>query len=244
MCGMSGHHCRKEYMSEVIANCPRCSASNMTFDFKNHIHVDTLSGWKEIIEAFCICRNCKRSSTFVLSLKSPGHKGLASNDLTLMPMALNNYFKVDDYLSLKDREAKTPPDHLPGPLLNPFNEGAKCLAVSCFNAAGTMFRLCIDLATEPLLPKEETAGLNSKTRRDLGLRLPWLFDNRILPENLRDLSHCVKEDGNDGAHRGILSQLDAEDMFDFTFEILENIYTTPEKVKIATERRASRRSQK
>ncbi|MBA3385446.1 MAG: DUF4145 domain-containing protein [Chthoniobacterales bacterium] len=78
-------------------------------------------------------------------------------------------------------------------------------------------------------------------RRSLGLRLPWLFDHALLPGGLRDLSHCIKEDGNDGAHAGSLSREDAEDLLDFTRALLERLYTEPEKLRLAQERRAERR---
>jgi hypothetical protein len=42
--------------------------------------------------------------------------------------------------------------HLPANIENAFSEGAGCLSIECFNAAATMFRLCVDLATRPLLP--------------------------------------------------------------------------------------------
>jgi hypothetical protein len=92
-----------------------------------------------------------------------------------------------------------------------------------------------------MLPKEEP-GLNSKTRRDLGLRLPWLFDNGILPADLRALSSCVREDGNDGAHAGTLKKEDAQDLLDFTTALLERIFTEPERLRLAEERRAQRRA--
>ena len=107
-----------------------------------------------------------------------------------------------------------------------------------------MFRLSLDITTRSLLPQEETEGLNAKTRRDLGLRLPWLFDNGRLPESLRDLSTCVKEDGNDGAHAGNLSEEDAEDLLDFSYALLERLYTEPARIRDATERRKVRREPK
>src|SRR5262249_46656594 len=131
-----------------------------------------------------------------------------------------------------------------------------CLAVECFNAAGTMFRLCIDLATRPLLPPlpsghqtglpvpEEVEGLTPKVRRDLGLRLPWLFDHSILPKELRELSSCVKEDGNDGAHAGTLTKADADDLHDFAYAFLERLYTEPKRLELAKERREARRQPK
>jgi hypothetical protein len=156
--------------------------------------------------------------------------------------AINRYVRITGYVSLSDRAATPAPEFLPENILAAFNEGAKCLAVGCFNAAGTMFRLCIDMTTKDKLPKEEVEGLNSTVRRNLGHRLPWLFDNGYLPGDLRDLSHCIKEDGNDGAHEGTLSEADALDLLDFTTELLERVYTQPEKVRLAAERRAQRRS--
>ena len=115
------------------------------------------------------------------------------------------------------------------------------MSIGCFNAAGTMFRLCVDLATRSMLPEEEVEGLNARVKRNLGLRLPWLFDNDVLPEALRELSGCIKDDGNDGAHEGTLSEEDAEDLLDFTSVLLERIYTEPERLRFAKERREKRR---
>lgn len=119
--------------------------------------------------------------------------------------ALNKYVDVKGHISLKDTASVEPPEFLPEEIESAFREGATCLAVGCYNAAGTMFRLCIDRATRSMLPSEDMPGLNSKVRRDLGLRLPWLFENGLLPGGLKELSSCIKEDGNDGAHAGNLS---------------------------------------
>jgi hypothetical protein len=53
-----------------------------------------------------------------------------------------------------------------------------------------MFRLCVDLVTRPLLPDPSDTTvkqLNEKTRRDLGLRLRWMFDNKLIDPALREL---------------------------------------------------------
>ena len=150
---------------------------------------------------------------------------------------------VKGHISLKDTATVEPPEFLPKNIEPVFREGATCLAVGCYNAAGTMFRLCVDLATRSMLPIEDVPGLNAKTRRDLGIRLPWLFDNGRLPESLKDLSSCIKEDGNDGAHAGNLSEADASDLLDFSAALLERIYTEPERLRLAKERRDARRSQ-
>src|SRR6185312_7240873 len=149
---------------------------------------------------------------------------------------------VKGYISLKDAAARAAPEFLPPAIKAVFDEGAICFAVGCFNAAGTMFRLAIDLSTRAMLPAEgQPQRPNAKVCRDLGLRLPWLFDTDRLPEALRDLAGAVKEDGNDGAHAGNLSQQDAEDLLDFSSMLLERLYTEPERLRQAAERRAQRR---
>lgn len=80
------------------------------------------------------------------------------------------------------------------------------------------------------------------TRRNLAPRLEWLFDNGRLPADLRDLSAAVKDDGNDGAHDGNLSEEDAEDIYDFAYALLERIYTEPARLKARAARAAARRN--
>jgi hypothetical protein len=106
-----------------------------------------------------------------------------------------------------------------------------------------MFRLCVDLATQPLLPSEDAeGGPNKKTRRDLGLRLPWLFQNNKLRADLHELSTVIKDDANDGAHKGTLTENEAKDLLDFTTALLERLYTEPKKIGLAKERRQQRRA--
>jgi hypothetical protein len=200
-------------------------------------------GWCHTYEAFGVCRHCSRSTTFVIGEKL-GHDSemFAQHSPLDVKDALNNYFKVEGQISLKDHGAIQPPDHLPDNIANAFREGATCLAVQCWNAAGTMFRMCVDLATRPMLPSEEVPGLNKRTRRDLGLRLPWLFANGKLPSDLSELSSCVREDGNDGAHQGTLTKEDAEDLLDFTAALLERLFTEPRRLDVAKERREKRRT--
>lgn len=227
-------------MSQLVTNCPRCGAQRTTFDVKNAHHFDTQYDWQRWFEAFSICRNCNLSTVFVLSQNKIDDtvKRVAIENLT---PSVNEFMNIEGFIHIANIATARPPEHLPKEIEAAFNEGATALAVSCYNAAGTMFRLCVDLATRPKLPKEEVAGLHAKTRRDLGLRLPWLFDNGFLPADLRELSSCIKDDGNDGAHTGTLKKTDAEDLLDFTVALLERMYTEPERLRLAKERRADRR---
>lgn len=211
-------------MAELVANCPRCGANHITFDVGQAVITGQKYDWQNWYEAFSVCRKCKHATIFVLSESvDSSYERVHKLGLVNMPEALNNYVKVENYVSLKDSRTIQPPKYVSKDIESAFIEGSTCFSVGCNNAAAAMFRLCIDLATKSFLPLDEVAGLNAKIRRDLGLRLPWLFDNRKLDSSLRDLSSCVKEDGNDGVHDGSLSKEDADDLLDFTYMLLERI---------------------
>lgn len=231
-------------MSELVADCPRCGSHQITFDLKEENLTDTKYGWQQIYEAFCVCRRCKKATIFVLSQNGQGAKELVQrNGLSKQTVAINRLMNIEGIVSKKDDASVAPPENLPANIEAAFREAATCQAVACYNAAATMYRLCVDLATKELLPKAEVPNLNSKTRRDLGLRLPWLFGNNILPDALHELSSCIKEDGNDGAHAGTLTKMEAEDLLDFTSALLTRLYTEPEQLRLATLRRATRREE-
>lgn len=236
-------------MAELVANCPRCGAQEITFDVlhQNRLPDGRLPGGSlRRYEAFCVCRRCNRSTVFVLSTTYPTFNARCdalSNAIAAYEGELGSFLSIRGFINQSDLNAAPGPEHVPSNLGGVFLEGSRCLAIGCFNAAGTMFRLCIDMATRSLLPAEGSEnGPNAKQRRDLGLRLPWLFNNDKLPAGLHDLASCVKEDGNDGAHSGTLTQEEAHDLFDFTFALLERLYTEPERLRLAVERRQARRA--
>lgn len=232
-------------MAELVSDCPRCKAKHVTLDVVGCVQVGADYGWAWLWEAFCICRRCCKSSTWLIrqteyEASDELHKPLS---LVIYKGSLDRVVKIAGLISVKDHAAEQPPEYLPAEIDAAFREGATCVAVRCFNAAATMFRLCIDLATRALLPDPaELGGPNARVRRDLGLRLPWLFDAGRIPEALRDLSICVKEDGNDGAHAGNLTQVDAIDLLDFTRALLERLFTEPERLRQAKARRDARRA--
>lgn len=231
-------------MSELVADCPRCRATRTTFDVLAETAVGKRYDWQTIYEAFCVCRHCGKSTIFVLADSGIGERDFIkkSGGVAAVKGSIAAFARVETYISMKDAASTAPPEHLPDDIFRAFVEGATCKAVKCYNASGTMFRLCIDLATRPLLPEADQDGLNRKVRRDLGLRLPWLLDHGYLPGGLKELSSCVKEDGNDGAHAGSLTEEDSEDLLDFTSALLERMFTEQKRLELAKQRREERRA--
>jgi len=235
-------------MSILRADCPRCGAKAATFDCSAGIATYKEYGWHEHYEVFSVCRLCHRSAVFVLGLTHEAHTelngGLKNVHFGKADFTLTDYSKVEGYISLKAFVHRRPDRLLPKEIADSFSEGATCLTVGCYNAAGAMFRLCVDLVTKPLLPEptqKEPVSPTWRQRRDLGLRLQWLFDNNILDGSLRELAKCIREDGNDGAHAGSLTEGEAEDLLDFTERLLDRVVVEPLRLIEAQARRDKRR---
>lgn len=162
------------------------------------------------------------------------------NAVTAIDISLNDLVDFERVITNLDRNTNKPPEHLPESINDVVVEANKCLSAQCWNAAGAMYRLALDLSTKELLPDQGEPA--AKVRRNLGLRLPWLFDKGLLPADLKSLAECLQQDGNDGAHDGTLQKEDAEDLHDFTFELLRRLYTEPARVRIANDRRIERRN--
>jgi hypothetical protein len=233
-------------MAELVANCPRCGAQEITFDVHGATQVARSYDWQSRWEAFCICRKCKRATVFVLEQNEVDDQMLRMSgpDLIKLNIAFNRIFRVNGYINISDMGATEAPEHLSPAIKKIFDEAAKCVVVKCWNAAGCMFRLCIDMTTRDLLPAEDIDGLDTRIRRELGRRLAWLFKTDRLTEALRELSTCIREDGNDGAHTGMLTEADALDLQDFTYALLDRHYSEPARLRIAKTRRDERRKPK
>jgi hypothetical protein len=222
----------------------------MTFDVPAaNVNFGERYNWQYIFEVYCVCRTCLRSSILVIEQREADDESkalarkIARGELPER-MSLDTIFKPVGSISIKDEASVAPPDHLPANIRVAVREGATCVVTKCWNAAGAMFRLCVDLATKERLPPKGETNISNYERGNLAARLKWMFANGTLPKDLEGLSHCIREDGNDGAHDATLTEADALDLQDFAVELLERLYTEPEKLKLAEQRRADRRKAK
>lgn len=232
-------------MATYVANCPRCSAQKMTFDILSDVHVGSDHGWAHYHEITALCRHCNRPSIMLIRLRDYNSSEIFGGNgrVTGQKSDVTPLFELKRQISIADLAAKPAPDFLPDDILQAFSEGTRCLAIGCNNAAGSMFRLCLDLATRSLLPApDDTCGPTKHERRNLAPRLSWLFNNNRLPHDLKDLSSAVKENGDEGAHEGWLNEHDTVDLYEFAFELLERLFTYPAKIEQAKARRADRKA--
>ena len=221
----------------LLANCPRCGANRITFDV---VYPNPISDQQ--VEVFSVCRACYQGVIFLLSLNAEGSEIYPSVVNALRSLSsdsnLNEYFDVDRHINVSDINTILPPKYLPNEIEKVFEEAVRCHAIGCWNAAGAMFRSSIDIATKKLMQQRWP---NDAPKKTLAKRLEWLFSKGEIPEGLKSLSACIREDGNDAVHDATLAKVDADDLLDFTVESLKHFYTRPERIRLAEERRKERR---
>ena len=220
----------------LVYDCPRCGAQKITFDILASTCVDEhLATHEKSHEIFCCCRSCKKSTVFLVEVRP----GFSAKDLIAIRGLINEHIKGIKAVISGLLNPKSIPDHLPEQVAIPFREAAECQAIQAWNAAGCMFRTTIDLATKELLQKlQDTPPKEAKN--NLAKRIEWLFDGGHITKTLQKLSTCIRNDGNDAAHKANLGKEIVEDMTTFTTLLLEEIYTTPKKIELATQRQKNR----
>ncbi|RSN79574.1 DUF4145 domain-containing protein [Acinetobacter vivianii] len=244
-------------MSTFIFNCPSCSVKHSTFDIKGFNRKPNINCiyW----EFYGVCRACENGCSIIAEMESRllnemsykyGRHGLVAeteifiNKMVTSGISLNNdiiqNLKYDPILPVSEQ----PPEYLPPNIKKFFLEATKCLSIGCHNASGAMFRLCLDSVTKEILEKNENLSPSSSDKKTIHSRLNWIFMNGILPANLESLSRNIKDDGNDAAHDGALNKEEAEDLLDFTYILLEQVFTIPKQVELAMLRRTDRRQSK
>lgn len=234
-------------MPTIVENCPRCAANNMTFDVFADEHRSTSYGWQSHHEICVKCRRCYGFSIMAIDLHNSNlkHKFDDAGSITAMKGDLAPTFRLKRFLDVSDlKGAVTCPDSVPADIKDAFDEGAKCFSISCYNAAAAMFRLALDLASKPLLPSSDhpTHPQPTKQQRNfLKHRLDWLLEQGIIPASLADLVHGIREDGNDGAHDGTLTEVESNDLLDFAVLFLKRFFTEPAAIEEAKKLRIKRR---
>lgn len=237
----------------LVYNCNYCGSNKIQFDVLattvQKIHS------RDYWEAFCQCSHCKKGSILLLEegsnfreLKDRIYTGSYPNLCATEHTNINDHFQVNRLLIPPNKNQMMCPQFVPTNIKNIFDEATKCLAMSCFVASGSMFRLCLDLVTKDLLEKwlEENQTSeqqpNKEQRNKLANRIDFLIDQDKIPKRLKDLAHCIRHDGNDSAHDGTTGEDEALDCLDFTEALLTETYTLPAQINEASRRRLERRA--
>jgi hypothetical protein len=94
----------------IVSDCPRCRARNMTFDVRDEIPLPSQYEWQSWFEVFCRCRNCSKTTIFVIRQKEIRDRDfIKQNPPNKIVGSLNRYFDIDSFICIKDMGTAAPP---------------------------------------------------------------------------------------------------------------------------------------
>ena len=134
---------------------------------------------------------------------------------------MNDFIEIERVVNIVPINSSSIPKHLPEKIESPFREALACQSIQVWNAAGSMLRTTVDLATKEQLQKLQNKKPPKDLEKYLAKRIDWLFVIGHISERLKDLSTCIRKDGNDATHEANLGKEDVDDLCNFTTLLLE-----------------------
>lgn len=204
-------------VSHLVHLCPHCQADNMTFLPQGEVII----GDARIVHfwnTFYVCPNCDHGFVVEYIHRTPIGRGNSYSPSTCEGNAIKRGFSIHA-IHPKPKEP-TVPFSIPDDLVGDYQEAERNFTLTNFKSAGLMFRTILDRVTQ----KEAT----DKTIGKLINRIDHLAEQGIITNKLKELAHCIREDGNIANHedQGFVQE-QARQMKEFTRLFMTYVYTLP-----------------
>lgn len=206
----------------LVHDCPHCRANNIGFEY---VH----TAFKEpryqvyLFSAFYLCTSCCKPIAVVLQTS-----GISLNIQNLDGGLRERYGAYIQGIFPKPVPSSTP-NHCPGNIGNIFIQAEEALARDHFDSSLAMDRRALELMCKNIAPE---------AKGNLFDRIEYLADKHLITPALKEWAHQLRQYGNDAVHEiDSPPEEDARAMHELTRFILTYIYTLPEQVRLAKEKR-------
>jgi len=211
-------------MSVMVMTCPHCGAEKMTFNVAvGARHID-----RNYSTALAFCNACNQPVAAKFFLRSGNFS--AGNDLVDYNGDLleeRNLFNTNIW---PKSEAITSPASAPDRVARNYVEAVQARKARLWNAACGSYRRCMELALKDFAPDIDAWKLEKRIDK-------LAADNRITPD-IQEWAHSLRLDGNEALHGDAdATEEMAEQMHHLTYFLLTYLYTLPNQIQQARDRR-------
>jgi hypothetical protein len=227
-------------MTLFVGDCRRCGAQRMSFEVygvstineADEIRDAGYSYYERTIELACRCHECRKTIVFVLDALNRDQRRLPkqSFDTNESPTKLG----YTEIFAFPPKKTLPTPAHTPNPAASFYEQGASAMANGLYDAAGAMFRKCLESVTrsdkllEEFVPENQRAEFRKKW---LKARIKVLKELHAIPPALASLVDVIKDEGDEAVHEDELYDKEsAEALQRFTATFLEQTFTIPEQI--------------
>jgi hypothetical protein len=186
---------------------------------------------RRTIELACRCHECQCTTIFILRAEAGG-----AHDLPKLRFDKNENpttFGYREVGAFPTAQAQPTPANTPEPAASFYKQAATALAHGLYDAAGAMFRKCLESVTrsQAMLKLIPDADLAEFKKMWLKARINKLKQIHAIPPALGDLVDVIKEEGDGAVHDDVVYDKDsAEALHRFTETFLEQTFTIPAQI--------------
>lgn len=215
-------------MSVLVMTCPHCAAENMTFNVRADTSHKSEGGVTR--SALALCAKCDKPVCITASWDA--RHGRPRNDWHLHSEEGNLLDLA--HLTVRAIWPEPPlidaPAHLPERVLRAYLDAARARRVQLWNPACSAYRRCMELALKEFAPDVEAWKIEK--------RIDKLAAEHRITRDIKEWAHELRLDGNEAVHGDEdATQEITDQMHHLTYFLLTYLYTLPQQVVNARERR-------
>lgn len=178
------------------------------------------------------CGNCKKCITATYKFhKVSGDRQLASILASHGALRDHNYTYMDH---APKQTTVGEPEFVPENVIIPFRQAVANVASSNWDAAGTMARKTLEVATKDIVRRELPPAEQDKLIRQTWLkgRITRLYELGHLTKPLAELATRIKDEGDEAAHdENPYGETEARELLGYAQALLTYLYTIPGMVR-------------
>jgi len=208
-------------MAFFVRDCVRCGVRRIQHQVIGQAYIRDMN-W-EVIGA---CPDCGSASIYYFQLRAAGQQ----------PMSFTNGNIEGPHSTLASqsvRIATVPLElsvHIPSRIAGLFREANECRQMTWYEAAGSMYRKTLDVATKHIFTHDPRLA-DKNPANALRSRIKAMGELGILDHDIVELADIVALDGNDAVHdEDPYTKEEAEALEDLTFDLLDRLFVRPAKI--------------
>lgn len=211
--------------SFFVRNCVRCGTRAVVHNVHGEVRVG--KPFANSHELAAACASCRQFSIYTWGAPAAGRNDASGYNGNIEDYAGERLSKDPVRIAVVSKELS---EHIPNRVTDLFREANECLQMNYCEAAGSMFRKALDVATKHIYSHDVRLD-GKEPAQALRARIKSMGEMGILEADIVELADVAALDGNDAAHDiDPYSREEAEALEDLTLDLLDRLFVRPAKI--------------